>query len=627
MAKDKSENGSSSAEDAQGGANGRLRPNSIEYGRLMMASQSEIILAKSTGDSRPPKKAKSRTRRKAPSKSVKKTASRTSSKAANENKTAKCASKSAVVPITKLRAIDIAGDAKPKSPELNQPDLNQNGMRRKDEAGKNEVLKDREQQDASPIIKMPSAGLLSAIAENETADIDLISINGIGSELSESADVAETVTDPELLELLEQLSVTIDTANTVLDAAASAPGEGMPSPIQEPVFEPDPEPKPVPDPEPDDTPPLAAQFASLSPRPPMEPKRNLGFSKTITASISALAVIAGIGWLLYTNPWLMEPRIKVASTTDTSAGASLNKEPAPTLAAPILANVAPEAVPATAAPDIVQTSPRLKSQPVAATRVRIGQSVAGKVGQPIALAIDLPASTTQAEMSIMIQGMPDNARLSAGKSLGSGNWLLGEAELQNLMLYTAASFVPAKFNLDVILVKSDGKVPEVHKLSVIIEPASTAARTPDSGAAPPSSATTYDQTGVAVAVPIVPEQRSDPAPAMAQVQVAAKPAPKPAAPIAQETPVKKSPAVPVITRQEIKTLMTRANALLENGDVAGARLLLEYAAQRGSRQAMIMMGNTYDPEHLASLGVHGVKPDQEQAAFWNDLAAKAVEAQ
>jgi hypothetical protein len=603
----------------------------------MMASQSEIILAKSTGDSRPPKKSKSRTRRKAPSKSVKKTASRTSSKAANENKTAKSTSKSAVVPITKLRAIDIAGNAKPKSPDLNQPDLNQNGMRRKDEAGKNEVQKDREQQDALPIIKMPSAGLLSGIAKNETADMDLISINGIGSELSESADVAETVTDPELLELLEQLSVTIDTANTVLDAAASAPDEGMPSLIQEPVFEPEPEPKPEPDPEPDDTPPLAAQFASLSPAPPMELKRNLGFSKTITASISALAVIAGIGWLLYTNPWLMEAGIKVASTTDTSAGASLNKEPAPTLAAPILAapihaapihaNVAPEAVLATAAPDIVQTSPRLKSQPLAAARVRIGQSVAGKVGRPIALTIDLPASTTDAEMSIMIQGMPEKARLSAGKSLGSGNWLLGEAELQNLMLYTAASFEPAKFNLDVILVKSDGKVPEVHKLSVIIEPAITAARTPDSGAAPPSSATTYDQTGVAVALPIVPEQRSDPAPAMAPVQVAAKPAPKPAAPIAQETPVKKSPAVPVITRQEIKTLMTRANALLENGDVAGARLLLEYAAQRGSKQAMIMMGNTFDPEHLASLGVHGVKPDQEQAAFWNDLAAKAVEAQ
>jgi len=605
-----------------------------------MASQSEIILAKSTGDSRPPKKAKLRTRRKAPSKSIKKTASRTSSKAANENKTAKCTSKSAVAPITKLCAIDIAGDAKPNSPELNQPDLNQpdsnqNGMRRKDGAGKNEVQKDREQQDASPIMKMPSAGLLPAIAENETADTDLISINGIGSELSESADVAETVTDPELLELLEQLSVTIDSANTVLDAAASAPGEEMPGPIQEPVFEPEPEPEP--DPEPDDTTPLAAQFASLSPAPPRKLKRNLGFSKTITASISTLAVIAGIGWLLYTNPWLMEAGIKMASTIDTSAGASLNKEPAPlpaapTLAAPILANVVPEATPATAAPDIVQTSPRLNSQPLAATRVRIGQPIAGKVGQPIALAIDLPASTTQAEMSIMIQGMPEKARLSAGKSLGSGNWLLGEAELQNLMLYTAASFVPAKFNLDVILVKSDGKVPELHKLSIIIEPAITAARTPDSDVAPPSSATTYDQTGVAVAVPIVavpivPEQRSDPAPATAPVQVAAKPAPKPAAPIAQETPVKKSPAVPVITRQEIKTLMTRANALLENGDVAGARLLLEYAAQRGSRQAMIVMGNTYDPEHLASLGVHGVKPDQEQAAFWNDLAAKAVEAQ
>ncbi|MHA1165657.1 MAG: hypothetical protein ACTSP0_08780, partial [Alphaproteobacteria bacterium] len=352
-------------------------------------------------------------------------------------------------------------------------------------------------------------------------------------------------------------------------------------------------------------------------------KQSLGVSKGITAGISALAVIAGIGWLLYTNPWLMEYGTNVAPTSDTSTSASLNEK-----SATILANVASDSVPAAPPPDTFKASARLQSPSLAVTRISIGQPVAGKVGQPIALAINLPESAGQTELSIMIQGVPDRAQLSAGKSLGSGNWLLGEAELQGLTLYTAASFVPAKFNLDVILVRSDGKVPEVHKLPVTIDRAAAeVARTPDNRAAPPSSATSRGQKGVAIAVPIAPAQIARPAPAAPPQQVAAKPAPMPAAPIARQTLIKKSPVLPVITRQEVRTLLIRANSLLEQGDVAGARLLLEYAAQRGSKQAMIKMGETYDPDHLASLGVRGVKPDLEQAAFWNERAANAIEAQ
>ena len=73
--------------------------------------------------------------------------------------------------------------------------------------------------------------------------------------------------------------------------------------------------------------------------------------------------------------------------------------------------------------------------------------------------------------------------------------------------------------------------------------------------------------------------------------------------------------------------MARANTLLEQGDGAGARLLLEYAAQHGSKRAMLRMGETFDPDHLSRLGVHGVKPDQDQAALWYDRAAKAIAAQ
>ena len=74
-------------------------------------------------------------------------------------------------------------------------------------------------------------------------------------------------------------------------------------------------------------------------------------------------------------------------------------------------------------------------------------------------------------------------------------------------------------------------------------------------------------------------------------------------------------------------LLTRGDSLLREGDVAGARLLLEYAANSGSKQAMIKLGNSYDPEHLSKLGVFGVQPNEARAVLWYDRAAKAGDTQ
>ena len=552
-----------------------------------MASQSEIFLANSTGEPHTEKSRKPRTRRKEAAKSAKNPASRATSKPANENKTAE----SDVVPMMKLSAIDIAG----------------NGLL----------------DSGAPIIKVPGTTQSPAIVENEIDETQAAQENGKGSDYSENMDDADAVTDPELLELLEQLSVTIDSANTVLDAAATDSGTvaAGPNPIPAVV----PEPMPEPDVETDDPPPLAAQFASLSPtpEPPLNHEPNSGISKVTTAILTGLALTAGFGWLLYTNPWLMDDGSKVAMVPDTSAKATLNQRTAPRLA-----NVAPAVVPVPTRSDTVRAAPPIKRQPVMAPIVSIGQPVSGKVGQPIMLAINLPANTSQTEMSIMIQGVPDKTRLSTGKSLGSGNWLLSEAELKGLTLKAAASFVPARFNLDVILVRSDGKVPEVHKLPVTIAPAATARiKTPDNGAGPPSSATTYIQTGVTVAVPAAPAPKLvAPSPATPS-KVAAKPAPIRAAPPVRSAPLTKSAPIPTITRAEVRALLTRANSLLEQGDVAGARLLLEYAAQHGSKRAMLKMGETYDPDHLSKLGVRGAFLDQDKAALWYDRAAKALAAQ
>lgn len=116
--------------------------------------------------------------------------------------------------------------------------------------------------------------------------------------------------------------------------------------------------------------------------------------------------------------------------------------------------------------------------------------------------------------------------------------------------------------------------------------------------------------------------KAAPSPA-APARLAARPAPARAI----APPVIRSARIPTISLTEVRTLLTRANSLLEQGDVAGARLLLDYAAQHGSKRAMLKLGETYDPDHLSKLGVRGVLPDQDQAALWYDRAAKALAAQ
>lgn len=325
----------------------------------------------------------------------------------------------------------------------------------------------------------------------------------------------------------------------------------------------------------------------------MHQSRKQGVNRFTAVLVTGLTLAAGIGWLLYTNPWLLDGKMKMTAQPGISTSTALNEGTAPVSAS--LASV----------PDAVPAAPRLQSP-----RVTAGQPLSGKIGQPLALAITLPpgaADAAMSEMSVMIQGVPENATLSAGKSLGSGNWLLNETELQGLTLNTQASFTPASFELDVILVTSDGKVPDMHKVQVTIEQAGAVSAASDD-AGPPSSATAYVHSGVTIALPAAPSR----------VKIITAPAPKAPA---------QAPSVAALTRQEVKILLARASSILKQGDVASARLLLEYIALRGSKQAMLKMGETYDPDHLSKLGVRGVQPDQDQAALWYDRAAKASTAQ
>jgi hypothetical protein len=81
---------------------------------------------------------------------------------------------------------------------------------------------------------------------------------------------------------------------------------------------------------------------------------------------------------------------------------------------------------------------------------------------------------------------------------------------------------------------------------------------------------------------------------------------------------------PRISRQldpeEIAVLLRRGQQMFETGDLAGARLLLQRAADAGNSRAAFALGASYDPLVLNQLGVLGVMADVAKARAWYEKA-------
>jgi hypothetical protein len=68
-----------------------------------------------------------------------------------------------------------------------------------------------------------------------------------------------------------------------------------------------------------------------------------------------------------------------------------------------------------------------------------------------------------------------------------------------------------------------------------------------------------------------------------------------------------------VSPEEEHAWMERAMSHLRNGDIASARLFLEYLAKRGSATAAATLAKTYDRGFLASVGVKGMQTDEAEA--------------
>lgn len=96
------------------------------------------------------------------------------------------------------------------------------------------------------------------------------------------------------------------------------------------------------------------------------------------------------------------------------------------------------------------------------------------------------------------------------------------------------------------------------------------------------------------------------------------PAAKPSAPVAANPSAKSL----TISGTEENKLLTRANDLMQRGDITGARLLFEHLAFRGSALGAFALAQSYDPKHLQKLYVRGLAPDEKQANYWYRKAAE-----
>ena len=88
-------------------------------------------------------------------------------------------------------------------------------------------------------------------------------------------------------------------------------------------------------------------------------------------------------------------------------------------------------------------------------------------------------------------------------------------------------------------------------------------------------------------------------------------------PVAAERPV--TPAVQ--GDLEAAGLMTRAKALLAQGNIGAARIVLERAVEMGSAEASFALAETYDPRILSSWGTYGTRGDAPKA---RELYGKAL---
>ena len=193
-------------------------------------------------------------------------------------------------------------------------------------------------------------------------------------------------------------------------------------------------------------------------------------------------------------------------------------------------------------------------------------------GRELALAPLLPRRQAR---YVLIRGLPDDAKLSSGLRNTSGGWMVRNEDVGNLTLsFRGAEFEPAvapssgDYPLEVYLL-GDETAPQARRNFIL--------RVDANSSEEEQSAMNLSSSLMELAV--------------------------------------------LSTPPETVSLLSRADDLMDQGDVASARLLFRHLADRGVDRAAFELARTFDADVLASLNVRGVSGDKKEAKLWYERAA------
>ncbi len=254
------------------------------------------------------------------------------------------------------------------------------------------------------------------------------------------------------------------------------------------------------------------------------------------------------------------------------------------------------AVPAQPVPQVETAKPAVPAAPSPSVRISRETNLVPGRGGLLRLDIE-PASAIPKGAYVVMLGLPADNVMSRGIPMGTEAWLLTLAELAQLEVRLPAK-AAGTIKLAATLITVDGNLIAEDRYEIALRSPAfpAAAKSQPLAAKPPAT------PQVATAVPSQIVTRAIPAPATA---LAAPPA-----------------NVPASNTTPGQVALTRARRMLDLGNIAAARPLLESSATEGSGDAAALLGASFDPDWLGTTGVLGISADATKARYWYDEARK-----
>jgi hypothetical protein len=197
---------------------------------------------------------------------------------------------------------------------------------------------------------------------------------------------------------------------------------------------------------------------------------------------------------------------------------------------------------------------------------------------------------------VRIRGLPPSTALSEGHSIAPGAWAVPFVGLPTLRISVPVG-LSGRSEITVALVTVDGAVLAEAKSALVIAPAS-----------------------------LVAPRQPQPAPkSVASISPVTTPLPGAGGDAGSSAPARPTaPLVPERTEAQRQALrfVSRGHELLNEGDVAAARLYYQRAVDAGLHEGALALAASYDPVELERLGVQGLQPDLALARKWYEQAQR-----